>query len=280
MAVLDFILNCVCLLLWLNWRSRGLTSLPAAPGIALIGTLKRAGRRRAERWPSSVALVAILVARAVLYAEVGSSTRWIPSLSFGPLALHFRTDNFVRMLLFSWLGFVAFLAIFYFSLFLITAVNRNVPNNEPWTALMRAHIGLFARLPAWVTLLAPFAGGFVFWIALGPMFEKFQLTVATKSFTALLRQASVIGLSTWMFWPYLIAGILMLYIVSSYVYLGNAPFWNFIGLSGRNLLRPLSPLPLRCGKADLTPLLALGLVIALAMYAPSMLGWLYAKITV
>ena len=275
MAVLDYVLNAVCLLLWLNWRSRGLTSLPSSPGIALIGTLKRAERRRAERWPSSVALLAILVGRALLYSELGSSARWIPSLSLGPLALHFRTDNFLRMLLFSLLGLITFLAIFYFSLFLIAAENRRVPNNEPWTALVRTHLGIFARMPAWVMLLVPFATGFMFWLMLGPVFEKLQLTVATKSFTALVEQALLIGLSTWMLWPYIIAGALALHIVSSYVYLGHAPFWSFITLTARNVLRPFAALPLRLGKIDLSPIIAIALVIAFGFYAPRGLAWLY-----
>ena len=280
MAVLDFILNCVCLLLWLNWRSRGLTSLPSAPGIALIGTLKRAERRRAERWPSSLALVVILFARAVLYAELGSSTRWTPSLSFGSIALHFRTDDFVRMLLFSFLGFAMFLAVFYFSLFLIAAVNRSAPKDEPWTALLRAHLGIFARLPASLMLLAPFLIAFVFWIVLCPMFEKLQLTVATKSFSRVAEQALVIGLSAWTLWQYVVAVLLVLYIVSSYVYLGSAPFWNFIALTARNLLSPLSAVPLRLGKIDLAPLFGLAMVIVFALYAHRGLALLYAKLAV
>jgi uncharacterized protein YggT (Ycf19 family) len=267
-------------LLWLNWRSRGLTSLPSAPGIALIGTLKRAGRRRVERWPSSVALVVILAARAILYAEVGSSTRWTPSLSFGPIALHFRTDDFGRMQLFSFLSFALFLAGSYFSLFLIAAVNGSAPKNEPWTALIRAHLGVFGRMPAWMLLLAPFFSTFVFWIALCPVFETLQLMVATKSFSRVAEQALVIGLSAWTLWQYAVAVVLMLYIVSSYVYLGRAPFWNFIALTARNLLRPLSVLPLRLGKIDLAPLLGLALVMALGLYAPRGLVWLYSKLAV
>ena len=278
MAVLDFILNCVCLLLWLNWRSKGLTGLPPAPGIALVGTLKRAERRRAERWPSVMVLLIILLARAILYSEIGSSTRWTPSLSFGPIALHFRTDDFWRMLIFSVLGFGMSLAAFYFSLLFTAAVNRSAPKDEPWTALVRAHLGVFSRLPAELMLLAPFLITACFWIALAPAFEKLQLTVATKSFTRVLEQALVIGLSAWMLWQYVLTMLLVLYLVSSYVYLGAASFWKFIAFTARNLLRPLSLLPLRVGKVDLGPVLALALVIAFAIYAPRGLSRLYARL--
>ena len=280
MAALDFILNCVGLLLWLNWRSSVLANLPPAPGIALIGTLKRAERRRPGRWTSSVALLVILIARAVFYAEVGGSTRWTPSLSFGSIALHFRSDSLGRMLLFSFLSFALLLAVFYFSLLLIAAINRRAPDNEPWTALIRAHLGAFGRLPATLLFLAPFLGGFVFWIVLERLFEKLQLTVATDSFTRVAEQALVIGASAWTFWQYTIAVVLVLYILSSYVYLGNAPFWNFIALTARNLLRPFSIAPLRLGRIDLAPLVGLALVLAFGLYAPRGLGWLYTALAV
>src|SRR4051812_29856897 len=108
MPVLDFILNCACVLLWLNWRSRGLTNVPRAPGIALIGTLKRAERSRAERWPSSAVLGIVLFARAIFYWQAGPSFHWTPSFSVGPIALHFRSDMFTRMFLYSLLGFLLF----------------------------------------------------------------------------------------------------------------------------------------------------------------------------
>jgi uncharacterized protein YggT (Ycf19 family) len=277
MAILDFILNCACLLLWLNWRSKRLASVPRVPGIALIATLKRAGQRPSDRWPASIVLVAVLLVRAILYRQIGPSIHWIPSVTLGPIALHFRSDMFTRMLLFSLLGFFLFLATFYFSLLLVTGMNRHTTNTDQWRALVRAHLGVLARLPEWLMLLAPFIITFLFWVTLGSMFGALQLSLPPKSFRHLIEQAAVIGFSAWLLWQYVIAAVLLLHIVSSYVYLGTAPFWKFIGATARGLLRPLAWLPLRVGKVDLTPLLALSLLALIIIFAPRGLSWLYYK---
>ena len=52
---------------------------------------------------------------------------------------------------------------------------------------------------------------------------------------------------------------------------------HVISITARNLLRPLSGLPLRFGKIDLAPLFALALLGLLAWWAPVGLEWLYRK---
>jgi uncharacterized protein YggT (Ycf19 family) len=278
MAALDFILNCACLLLWLNWRSKRLANLPAVPGIALVGTLKRADRRPVERWPSSFVLLMVLFVRALLYWQVGPAAHWTPNIRLGPIVLYFRSDMFSRMLIFSLLGFLFFLAAFYFSLLLLAALNRSAPQSNPWHALVRAHLGALARLPGWLMPLLPFIFTCVFWIALGPLFGTLKLVVPAKSFTQLMGQAVVIALGAWLLWQYIIAVVLVLHIASSYVYFGNAPFWNFINLTARNLLRPLAIVPLCIGKLDLTPVLAMLLLVAAVIFAPRGLAWVYSNI--
>jgi uncharacterized protein YggT (Ycf19 family) len=277
MAVLDFILNCACLLLWLNWRSRGLTNLPRASGIALIGTLRKAERRKTERWPSSLVLLFVLLARAILYRQAGGSAQWVPTISLGPITLHFRSDLFMPMLLFSVLGFLVFLAAFYFSLLLLAAVNRSVPNNNSWLGLIRAHLGIVSRLPAPLMLLAPFVLTFLFWLALGSLFGALHFVAPARSFEHLLRQAAIISASGGWVWPYVLAVIFLLHVVSSYVYLGSAQFWNFINVTARQLLRPIALLPLRVGKLDFAPLLGLALMLLLIFYAPRGLAWLHQR---
>jgi uncharacterized protein YggT (Ycf19 family) len=276
MSLLDFILNGACLLLWLNWRSRALTNVSSVPGVALVGTLRPAERRPADRWPSSIVLVVVLVVRAVLYRQLGPSTRWTPALSFGPISLHFRSDMFMPMFLFSLLGFLFFLAAFYFSLLLIAGVNPKV-NNNPWHTLVSVHLGFIARLPRWLMLLSPFLFTFLFWMAAGPIFGVLELVAPAKSFRHLAGQAAVIGLSAWLIWPYVIAIVLLLHVISSYVYLGKASFWKFIASTARNLLKLIALLPLRLGKIDLAPLLMLALLSLIVIFAPGWLAWLYNR---
>jgi uncharacterized protein YggT (Ycf19 family) len=278
MPALDFILNCAALLLWLNGRSRRLTNLPSVPGIALIATLKSAQRRPAERWPSHLVLAILLLARAILYWQVGTSAHWMPTIPLGPITLHFRNDMFMPMLLFSLLGFVLFLAVFYFSLVILAAMNRGARENNTWLALIRAHLGPLAHWPAPLLLFMPFVVTFLSWLALGPVFGWLQVAAPTSSFNQLAKQALVIGLSAWLPWAYLIGGLFTLHFLASYVYFGRAPFWNFVHASARQLLRPFASLPLRVGKLDLAPLLGLALMIAVIIFIPQGLTWLYQRL--
>jgi hypothetical protein len=49
------------------------------------------------------------------------------------------------------------------------------------------------------------------------------------------------------------------------------PIWEYLQTTGRNLIAPLQVLPLRAGKVDLTPIVGMALVSALAMLLAS--GW-------
>ncbi len=275
MLVLDFILNVFCLLLWLNWRSGRLASSIRTTGIALVGTLRRADSAPRERWSSSLILVVILLVRPVLYLQLGASTHWTPQISLGAFVLHFRSDLISRMVAYSLLNFCVFLAAFYFSLLLIVAVNRSERGPDAWLALARSHLGILSRSPAWLCLLLPYLITFVLWLAIGPLLAAMEIHLPLKSFSQLASQAAIVGLGGWLLWQYAIALIFILHVVSSYVYLGNAPVWKSINATARNLLRPISWLPLRFGKVDLAPVLSLGFIVAIVIFAPVGLALLY-----
>jgi uncharacterized protein YggT (Ycf19 family) len=76
----------------------------------------------------------------------------------------------------------------------------------------------------------------------------------------------------------MICACLGLYLLSSYIYFGNQPFWNFVSLTGRNMVRPLSWLPLQIGKIDLAPLLAIALVFVASEFAQRGLTMLYGRV--
>ena len=280
MSVLDFILNCAGLLLWLNWRSRGLSGTGRAPGIALISTLRRAETQRRDAWAAPLILVSVLFLRAVFYWQIGPALGWLPRLPFGAIVLHFRSDMFTRMLVFSLLGFLLFLAVFYFSLLLLAGTSRSSSQGDPWVGWVRAHLGPMARLPGWFQLLLPPVITFCVWIIIGPLLGLMGIQASAVSFRHLGEQAVVIGLGSWLGWQFLVIAVLVLHMLASYVYLGNAPFWNLITITAQNLLRPLAGLRLRAGKIDFAPLLALTVVVLAAYLVPQLLVWLYARLPV
>ena len=76
----------------------------------------------------------------------------------------------------------------------------------------------------------------------------------------------------------LAGGLLALHLLSTYVFLGQQPFWNFIALTGRNLLLPLRWIPLCIGKADFAPVVGIGLVFLASEFAERGLTALYERL--
>lgn len=280
MTILDFILNCAGLLLWLNWRSRGLTVMPRVPGVGIVSALKRAGAAPRDRWSSLLVLGALLFLRAIIYWQIGPDVQWLPRLSLGAIVLPFRSDVFTRMLIFSLSGFLFYLLVFYFSLLLLAAVNRAAGPADRWAALVRAHLGPLGRLPASLMLWVPFISVFILWLGLGPLFGVMGVIAPVNSIRHLFGQAVVLGLSGWLLWQYIIVLLLVLHLVASYVYLGNSPIWAHVNATAAGLLRPLRGLPLRLGRFDFAPVVALAAVVLLAMWLPEKLAWLFSKLPV
>ena len=278
MALVNLLLNCACLLLWLNWASRA--SGPRRGGIALVSTLRRAEPAARDRWRSPIILFLILLLRAVVYWELGPSALWVPKLSLGAIVLHFRNDVFLRMLVFSMLSFAVALAGFYFCLLLITAVSSRKSAADPWQNILRAMLGVLDRLPAGIKVALPFFVGALFWLATSPLLSQLGVQPPVKTFRHLVEESALVGVAAFLPWKYAIAAILGLYFVTSYVYLGTAPLWQFVAAASRDLLRPIAPLPLRFGRVDLAPIFALVAVFAAAEAIEYLLPILYSRLPV
>jgi uncharacterized protein YggT (Ycf19 family) len=261
MALIDSILNLAALLLWLSWLSLRFDPMAQASAATLAGTLKKADVSGPKRWMLPGALVALLVIRALIYWEVGPAVEWTPSLKLGAITIPFRSDFLDFMLLFSTLGFLLTLAVFYFWLLLLSAANRGMPDTDPLQKLVRLHLGWIERWPGVIKLVLPFWGAGLLWLALHPLLAHLGVIPPTETPSQLVAQAVVIGGLSYLGWKYLIVGILLLHLLNSYVYLGNHPFWGFISASARHLLAPLRWLPLRFGRVDFSPVLGITLVL-------------------
>jgi uncharacterized protein YggT (Ycf19 family) len=76
----------------------------------------------------------------------------------------------------------------------------------------------------------------------------------------------------------LIAVVLLLHVVNSYLYLGNHAFWSFINATARNILAPLRWLPLRVGRVDLTPVVGIAVVLLGLGLGERGLTWLFSRL--
>jgi len=79
-------------------------------------------------------------------------------------------------------------------------------------------------------------------------------------------------------WKFPACAILALHLLNSYIYFGKNPFWKYVNVTAQKLLLPLKKVPLRVGKVDFAPVLALGLLFLAAEFAARGLNFLYVRL--
>jgi uncharacterized protein YggT (Ycf19 family) len=278
MGLLDSILNLVGAYLWFNWRSlRSLDREKSAP-MSLAATVKRAAPRPGGRWIPLLSLAGLLGLRAVFYWNVGSALNWTPTLELTVVSLPFRSDYLARMLLFSMLSLGLVIMALYAWLLLLSVINHKLAIQEPVQRIVRIHLGPVERWPAVVKLLLPAVASGLLWKIGSPGLVRLGILPHPLSATQVWEQAALIGLTSVLVWKLLILSVCLLYLVNSYIYLGNSYFWKYVNATGANLLSPLRRLPVCIGKVDLSPVLVILLVLALTHVANRWLPWLFAHL--
>ena len=264
MSLIDFILNLTGLLLWLNWRAQPRDASRLAPPATLVGTLRRADKPKLRGWQFPAILTALLGGRALLYWQIGPAVNWTGILELGVISVSFRSDYLWRMLLFSSLSFAVAFAVFIFCLLLLSLLQPRSNDALPFHSLIRANLGAVDAWPRGVKLLLPFLITAVAWWLLSWLLAYFGIVPKPVSAAHRLEQACVIGLGSYLAWKYLIAAVLGLHLMNSYIYFGRHPFWSYVTAIARQLLLPLRALPLRYSRFDFAPVVAMVLVLFLA----------------
>ena len=276
MGLIDFILNLAGLLLWLNWRSVRFDPLGKRTPATLIGTLRRAEPRRLRRWHLLAALGGLLLLRALFYWQIGSAARWTGILNLSVITLSFRSDYFVRMLLFSIFSFGLTLGVFYLWLLLLSILAG--PEPLPFHRLVRMPLGGIDRWARGVKFLLPLIVTATLWWLASWLLAWLQVIPEPVSPAHRIEESLVIGLSSYLAWKYLAGALLVLHLLNSYIYFGKHPFWGYVNAGAQTLLSPLRALPLRVGKADFAPVVGIVLVFLAAELAGRGLVLLYGKL--
>jgi uncharacterized protein YggT (Ycf19 family) len=270
MSLIDFILNLAGLLLWLNWRAIRLDPLTRATPATLAGTLRRAEPMRLKRWHFLALLAALVFFRAVFYWQLSPAVNWTPKLDLGAVALAFGANSFAQKLLFSILSFMRVLLVFYFWLLTLALINHQTPSDPVHKALL-LQLGRVTRWPWIFQALTPLILVAALWALFHPLLSYLGIINPARTNLHLLEQALLVGAGTYLSLKFLLPGFLFLHLIASYVYLGASPFWDFISATGRNLLKPLSKIPLRAGKFDFAPLVEMLLILGLLHVLPTLL---------
>lgn len=290
MSVIDFILNLAALLLWISWRYVPFDPLTKTKPATLPGTLRPAepARHAFARLFSGVgsllAIVPLLLVRAVFYWWIGPALNWTPVIKLGAIAVSFRSDLLGRMLLFSFASFAHILVIFYLWLLLLSLLTPRTGETDSSTRFLRVQLGAVHSWPWIPQALLPVIAALIIWLGPGYLLGLWGIVPAAQSWLHRAEQGIVLGLGTYLVWKYAIAAVLGLHLLNSYVHLGNHPVWRFINTTAHRLLRPLSSFPLRIGKVDLAPIVGTALAFLVAelvengVRAKYGLTWLFSQL--
>jgi uncharacterized protein YggT (Ycf19 family) len=272
MGYVDFILNLAGLLLWLNWRSVRFDPLTKRTPATLMGTLRPASPQKARRWHLLAFVAGLLVLRAVIYRWI--TPLWVGSLDMTVAAPQFRSDAFPRILVFSVLSFGLVLGIFYVGLLLLSLLK----GPDPIHRVVKIPLGRVDDWPAWAKILLPLVVTAILWWSLTWLFSALQVCPPPVSMAQRIEQSLVIGLGSYLVWKFPLGAILVLHLLNSYIYFGRHPFWNYVNATAQRLLQPLRKIPLRVGKVDFAPVVALALLFFLAELAGHGLNKLYVRL--
>lgn len=268
MGLIDSILNLVALLLWFNWRTARFDPLAGSTPATLAGTLRRAEKPTLRRWLLPLSIPALLFGRALCYWQLGGALGWTGRIDLGVMAVPFWCDSsrggLTRMLLFSFYSFAAALAVFNLWLLLLSILKSTATSADSLRQLLRAHLGRIETWPGWLKALLPvLALTPLWWLATWPLTAT-GLLPDPGSIARRLQQSLLVGIGGYLCWKWLLAGLLVLYFINSYIYFGRHPFWQHLNDVGQQLLRPLRRLPLRLSRIDLSPLVGLALIFLVA----------------
>jgi len=270
MAYVDFILNLAGLLLWLNWRSIQFDPLAKRKPATLMGTLRPAAPKKLRRWQWLALVVGLLFLRAVAYRWI--APLWVGTLHLAVTAPQFLSNAFSRMLCFSFLSFGLSLGIFFTGLLFLSLLK----GPEPIHRMVNIPLGRVDGWPRGVKIFLPLLAAALGWFLLSwPLGWRQHLPV---SLPLCLEQSLVIGLASYLVWKFPAGALLALHLLNSYIYFGKHPFWNYINGTAQTMLRPLKKYPLRAGKVDLAPVLAIALIFFAAEGAERGLAFLYAHL--
>ena len=207
-----------------------------------------------------LALVGLLVLRAVFYHQFGPGLDWIPSLPLLHESPHFRSDFSREPGLFR-TKFMRWLAALYFCWALLATIKPKADTAKMWRSFLRAQFGWLGGLPAVILWLVAIMLSVGVHLIEAEWMSRVDVRSESAAFAQHLPALMALDMRAAV---YLAMGVLILYLLNSFVYFGEQVLWKNVDASGKRLLTPLSCLPLVVGKVDLAPFLALGLMYGLS----------------
>lgn len=271
----DLILNLAGLLLWLNWRAGKVDPLGKRMPATLAGTLRRAEPLRIQRWHLPIVLGVLLFLRAVLYWLIGPALSWSGTLDLGVISPTFRSNWFGPMVFFSFLSFALTLGIFYSWLLLFSLLRGPKPIQD----FVRLQLGRIDDWSPGIKLFLPLVVTTVAWWLASWVLVGLHIIPPPVSVLWRVEESLIIAAQSYLIWKFPVAALLVLYLLNSYIYFGRHPLWNYCEVTSQTMLRPLRKIPLRLGKVDFAPVVAIALAFLITGFAGRALQFLYRRLS-
>jgi uncharacterized protein YggT (Ycf19 family) len=228
----------------------------------LMGTLRPAAPKRIRPWHLLVFIVVILLLRAVLYWWVGSAAGWTAKLDFGVTVLPFRSGWFAHIVVYSFCSF----GLAFGTLYLCLLPLSLLAGPEPINRLVKIPLGSVDDWPRWAKIILPLIVTAIFWWLASWLFCWLKIMPPPVAAAQRFEQAIVIGLDSYLMWRFPLGVLLLLHLLSSYIYFGKQPFWKYVNETAQTLLQPLQKIPLRLGRMDFAPLAGIIIIFCLANF--------------
>lgn len=266
MGLLDWVINAIGLLLWLNYWASRFDPFAAPSARPLAGILKPARPQKPSTIGTLVLLLCLIIGRAPAYLLFFASAQWTPTVDLGPLAVVFRSrgDTFwtgvLHLVAYSGLSFLWFFLCFHLWLVVLVAINHREGDQILYLRLLRLYLGRFTRMHPILQLLGAIMVPAVVWLAVRPLLIWLGSLPHADSTGQVFLQSALVSVGAFLTVRYPVGVILLIYFVNLYVYMGQPAWLGFVKTTGQNLLKPIRWLPLRIGALDLAPLAGVMLV--------------------
>lgn len=258
LETINLLLNLAGLGLWAGAFAFSRDAVRLSRPLTLLSTLRPETSAAHGRLVLLGSLTAMLVLRAAAYWNFSTSGGRLPSVDFGILSISFRSDLLTDMLAYSISSFLVFLYLYYLWMFGISLCCRSsgpvnsIENflNQQFRFLASWHVGwkVFASLSVGAGL----------WLAVGSALLFFGIgEIPQESVSTLLWQSPFVAASLGCSFLLVMAAVLALHFINSYVYFGEHAVWPFIDRTAKVYLSPFRRFPLMLGRFDFSPILGI-----------------------
>ncbi len=259
LETINLLLNLAGLGLWIGAFAFSHAAARLSRPLTLLSTMRPETSAAHGRLVLLGSLTALLILRAAAYWNFSMTGGRFPSVDFRILSISFRPDLFTELLAYSIGSFFVFLYLYYLWMLGISLCCRSsgpadsIENfvNQQLRFLASRHVG-------WKVFAALFAGAGL-WLAIGSALLVFGIGEIPRewSVSTILWQSPFVAVSFGCSFLLVMAAVLVLHLIHSYVHFGEHDVWPFIDRTAKVYLSPLRRFPLMFGRFDFAPILGI-----------------------